>query len=98
MFFDVDPDVFSVGLRRIDLPVHSSLGQEDLEGRDSTADAGDYEHGRGQQCKQVPQNEHEKSESDQQQSDDEKSGCEVSGGLRNCICVKAKTHISDFSV
>ena len=93
MFFDVDLHVLSVGLCRIDPPVKSSLGQEDFDGGNSTADAGDAKHCREEYCKQVPQDIDEKAESDEQQPYDEESGREVSGGLRNRVCVEPKAHI-----
>jgi len=84
MFFNVDLHVVSVWFALIYL-VQFSLEQENLKGRDATADAGDAEHHREEYCKQVPQHIDKKSESDEQQPYNEKSGCEVSGGLRNCV-------------
>jgi hypothetical protein len=94
MFLNVNPDVFSVGFRRIDPPVQSSLEQEDLEGGNPTTDAGNEKHYRGEYCKQVPQDIDKKAKSDEQQPYDEKSGCEVSGGLRNGVGIEAKIHFS----
>ncbi len=88
----MDAYVISVWFALIYL-VQFSLEQENLKGRDATADAGDAEHRREENCKQVPQDVDKKPESDEQQPYNEKSGCEVSGGLGNCVCVKAKTHI-----
>jgi hypothetical protein len=91
MFLDVDPDVFSVGLVGIGL-IQFPLEQEDLEGGNSTADAGDAEDSREEYREQFPQDVDKKSEPDQQQPYNEKSGCEVSGGLGDGVAVKPKTH------
>ena len=98
MFLGVDLYVISVGFFRIDLSIQSSLHQEYLDGGNPTTDAGDDEHCREEYREQLPQDIDKKSESDEQHPNDEKSGCEVSGGLRNCVCVKAKTHFRISSV
>jgi hypothetical protein len=98
IFFDVDLDVISVGFFRIDPLSQMLLHQEYLDGGNPAADAGDNEHCRKEYREQLPQDIDKKSESDEQHSDDEKSGREVSGGLRNCVCVKAKTHFRISSV
>lgn len=98
MFLGVDLYVISVGFFRIDPLIQSSLHQEYLDGGNPTADAGDDERCREEHREQLPQDIDKKSKPDEQQTDDEKSGCEVSGGLRNCVCVKAKTHFRISSV